>query len=293
MRISIIGLGLIGGSLGLALKQRLGQELEITGWARRQEVSLEAIEKGAVDKVEPDLADAVRHSQLVFLCTPVRTIEGLLQALAPHLPDDCIVTDTASTKYQIMTWAENSLYPEHIFIGGHPMAGKETYGIEVAEADLFDGCTYCLTPSAWSTQNDIDRMVEVVNWLGAKPLFIEASEHDYLVAGISHLPILLSAATVDVTTSHPNWPLMSKLASTGYRDITRLASGNPNINIDIFHTNQEAILHWIDELVNRLSQMRKQIAETDEGLKLTLAKVGNARQRWLETRHNSKDPILD
>ncbi|MFC1919740.1 prephenate dehydrogenase [Chloroflexota bacterium] len=286
MRISIIGLGLIGGSLGLALKQRHGQELELTGWARRQEVALEAINKGAVDKVEPELAEAVRHSQLVFLCTPVRTIEGLLQAIAQHLPSDCVVTDTASTKHQIMKWAENSLCPSHAFIGGHPMAGKETFGIEVAEADLFEGCTYCLTPAAWTTQNDIDRVVEVVNWLGAKPLFIEASEHDYLVAGISHLPILLSAATVAITTNHPNWPLMSKLASTGYRDITRLASGNPSINIDIFHTNQEAILHWIDELMNRLSRMREQIAETDEGLKLTLSKVSDARQRWLETKHD-------
>ena len=129
-----------------------------------------------------------------------------------------IVTDTGSTKAQVMEWAQEYLPPTVNFIGGHPMTGKETSGLSEAEAGLFEDCVYCLTPTPNTKENASESMVQLVEWVGAKPLFIDTQRHDELVGGVSHLPILLSAALVSTLAQSALWPQMSKLAATGYRD---------------------------------------------------------------------------
>ncbi|MEW6034008.1 MAG: prephenate dehydrogenase/arogenate dehydrogenase family protein [Chloroflexota bacterium] len=285
MRVAIIGLGLIGGSLGLALKRTRGEELEIVGYARRPEAATEALRRRAVDATVPDLASAARDCDLAFICTPVRTVEEVLRVLSTHVTDRCLITDTASTKRQVMAWASEHLRGRGIgFVGGHPMAGKEKFGIEAAEADLFNGCTYCVTPAEWTTVKDIDLVLQVIEWLRARPLLIDAQEHDFLVAGISHLPILVSAALVAATTGDPRWPTMAKLAASGYRDATRLASGNPQVNNDIFSTNRESVLHWVDRFSQALAKLREQVASEHSDLEATLKLLSEARQKWLEGR---------
>jgi len=284
MRLAIIGLGLIGGSIGLALKQANWREAEVVGYVRRHEVGSLALKLGAIDKAESSLRETVKGANIVIVATPILTIKDIFSQIAPDLSADSIVTDTASTKLQIMRWAEELLPPEINFVGGHPMAGKETSGISAATADLFHNCTYCLTPAPQARPAAVRTVKEMVKKLGAIPLTIGAQEHDGLVAGVSHLPLLLSVALVSATTKNPSWQQMSRLAASGYRDITRLASGNPEVNAHICLSNQAAIVSWIDEFSEELQRLRKLVADESNEIEKALALANEARQKWLKRR---------
>jgi prephenate dehydrogenase len=280
--VTIIGLGLIGGSIGLALRQGKKSNWEIVGHSRRRETVARALSLGAIERGETNLKDAVKRAELVIIATPVLTVKEIFSRIAPHLPPGCIVTDTGSTKVQVMNWAKEMLPPTVNFIGGHPMAGRETYGIQAANAELFRGCTYCLTPSEKASPESIATVVGMVKKLQAIPFFIDPQEHDNLVAGISHLPMLLSAALVSLTTSNPSWAKMSKLAASGYYDLTRLASGNPEVNSHICLSNQKAIVDWMDKFSRELERYRQLVAKGDKRLEQALTEVNKARQEWLE-----------
>jgi prephenate dehydrogenase len=279
-RIAIIGLGLIGGSMGLALK-RAGADLEVVGFARRPAVAAKAIEIEAVDRTESDLLSAVKSANLVLIATPAMAIKEILAEIGESLVEGCIVTDAASTKTQVMGWAEESLPSSVSFIGGHPMAGKETSGIEAADGELFVNCTYCLIPGRGATKEAIDIVSGLVSQIGAKPLFIDAPEHDSLVAGISHLPLLISVALVLMTTKSPLWPNMAKLAATGFRDLSRLASGNPRMSRDICLTNREPIIQRLDEYIEELAELRRRISEGSEKLEEAFTRARDEREGWL------------
>jgi len=279
--VTIIGLGLIGGSIGLALRRGKKHGWEIVGYSRRQETVANALSLGAIGRGEANLKDAVKQADFVIIATPVLTVKEIFSGIAPHLPSGCMVTDTASTKVQVMKWAEEILPSTVDFIGGHPMAGKETYGIQAAKADLFQGCTYCLTSSEKASPKSIDTVTGMVKKLGAIPFFTDAQEHDNLVAGISDLPMLLSAALVSLTTKNPSWSKMSKLAASGYHDLTRLASGSPEVNAHICISNKEAIVSWIDKFSKELEKYRKLVAEGDKRLEQAFTEASKARQEWL------------
>ena len=288
MRVAIIGLGLIGGSIGLALKKAAEchsetqtKNLEIIGYVRRPEAASLAVNMGMVDRVETSLEDTVKQAEIVIIATPVLVIKEILSQIASSLPHGCIATDTGSTKVEVMKWAEELLPPAVDFIGGHPMAGKETYGMKAAEADLFQGSVYCLTPSRKASPQSVDKIADMVKKLGAEPFFINAQEHDALVAGVSHLPFLLSTALVTGTASGPSWEKMKKLAASGYRDLTRLASGSPEVNAQICLTNQQAILRWIDKFIDELQRYRQLVDSGSNQLEEALAEANKLRQEWL------------
>ena len=287
--ITIIGLGLIGGSMGLALK-RSGVLSELVGYARHSDTRSKACQVGAVDRVETNLPMAVRGAELVIIATPVMSIRGILEQIADHLSPGCVVTDTASTKAQVMKWAEEYIPAEVSFIGGHPMAGKEEAGVEAADARLFCNCTYCLVKGSSTTLEVTRQVVELVMQIGGNPLIINAQEHDNLVAGISHLPALLSSALVLTTIKSPDWPQMSKLAARGYRDLTRLASGDVEMNRDICLSNGQSIARWIDNFIAELSELRYLLDEDGERLERALSRAREARQKWLlEDKNNGRD----
>lgn len=288
MRVAIIGLGLIGGSIGLALKKAeeshsepQAKNLEIIGYVRRPEAASLATNMGMVDRVETSLEYTVKEAEMVIVATPVLTIKEIMSKIADSLPHGCIVTDTGSTKVQVMKWAEELLPPTVDFVGGHPMAGKETYGMKAAEADLFQGSVYCLTPARKASSQVMDELIKMVKKIGAIAFFIGAEEHDELVAGVSHLPFLLSAALITSTASEPSWAKMRKLAASGYRDVTRLASGSPEVNAQICLTNQQAILHWLDRYINELQRYRQLVDSGSDQLKETLTEANKLRQEWL------------
>ena len=166
------------------------------------------------------------------------------------------------------------------------MAGKETWGIEAAEAALFQGAVYCLVPAAGTGSEAVERVVGLVEQVGARTLFLKAGEHDRLVAGISHLPLLVSAALVSATTGSPSWPQMAELAATGYRDVTRLASGRSDMSRDICLSNREAVLAWLGKFIEELHGFEHLLkeADVDGALKEAFSRVREARERWLRER---------
>ena len=282
-RISIVGLGLIGGSMGLALKQSGLRDAELVGYVRTAEAGQRALRLGAVDAVEGDLRRAVNGADLVVLATPVMAIKDVLQEIGPHLPPGCLVTDTASTKVSVMQWAEDYLPPSVDFIGGHPMAGKETSGIEAAEAGLFRDRTYCLATGRNASTASFETAMWLVGEIGAEPLCITAAEHDDFVAAISHLPLIVSSALVMATTRSPDWARISRLASTGYRDLSRLASQHSRMNRDICLTNRENIIGWIDEFTRALDRFKRLIAEDNQqDLEQAFIQAKELRERWLQ-----------
>ena len=283
-RISLLGLGLIGGSIGLALAQRGGFAGRRIGYDRSLATARRALERGAVDEIAVSPVEAVRQANLVVLAAPVLAIEGLLQEIAGHLAPGATVTDTASSKALVLDWAARSLPPTVEFVGGHPMAGREIQGIEGAQAVLFEGCTYCLTPFPGASAGAVERVCWLAEAVGGRPLEVGAAEHDRAAAGISHLPLLLSAALTGCTASHSDWPLMGQLAASGYRDVSRLASGDPRMGRDICLSNADAILDWIDRFSDDLGRLRALIARRDPAIENALAERKALRDRWIEER---------
>ncbi len=281
-RISIIGLGLIGGSLGLALKQSMGTNVEIVGFARRPEVGAEAVRINAVDRIEPQLARAVSNADIVIIAAPVLAMKGILQEIADYLSPNAIVTDVGSTKTQVLKWATEYLPPTVSFIGGHPMCGKETSGIDDAEAGLFNDCVYCLTHEDNINKESLTQMEELVKAVGARAVVLDAEMHDQLVAGISHLPLLLSSTLVSTLSKSLLWPEMSKLAATGFLDITRLASGDPELYRGICVTNQHAISNWIDQYIDSLREYQRTVLTDDQALQKSLQDAREVRENWLK-----------
>jgi prephenate dehydrogenase len=289
-KITIIGMGLIGTSLGMALKKaQVGAE--IVGSDQDIGVANRALKARAVDKTESNLLRAVRDAQLVIIATPVNAIGELLKAIGSELQEGCIVTDTGSTKGDVLSWAEEHLPRTVSFVGGHPIAGKEMSGPEAAQADLFQGANYCIMPGKYAQKEAVRVVVDMVEAVGAKPYFIDTAEHDSFVGAISHLPMILSTVLMKTTSSSPFWPEISKLAATGYRDVTRLASGEPTMNRDICLTNQESILRWIDEFIKEMYAFRGLVEEGDDSLWKTFDAAWEARDRWLQSKVTTPAPF--
>lgn len=278
-RVALIGLGLIGGSIGLALHKAKAAQ-EVVGYDLGKGVSDRARKVGAIDQAYSTLADAVRGAELVVLATPVGTMRALLQNLATCVTPGAVVTDVASTKAQVISWAEEFLPPSVSFVGGHPMTGKEQSGVEAADASLFQNRIYCLTPTARTRPAAINKVSAFVEALGARVRFLEPAEHDGQVAGVSHLPFIASIALVNTVTANPSWGDASLLAANGFRDMSRLAGGSPEMYRDICLTNSEAITYWLDEYITTLRTIRNSIAEHDKNLAETFANVQELRHQW-------------
>lgn len=260
----------------------------MTGYVRNPDTAAKAIKLGVVDKIENNLTAAVDKAELVILATPVLSMKEILEQIGPQLTPGCTVTDVASTKVKVMQWAEEYLQPEVNFIGGHPMAGKEISGIEAAEATLFEHRIYCLVPGRFASPEATQGMIELVNMMGARHLVMPASAHDNFVAGISHLPLIISSSLVMATTQSPLWGEMSRLAATGYQSVTRLASQHPRMNRDICLTNQQNILDWMDQFIIEMYRFRHLIAEGGDELERAFTQVQQARARWIEG-HDKRD----
>lgn len=284
-RIAIVGLGLIGGSVGLALKRAGLADIEIVGYDKDQENAGRAKRRGAIDRAAWNLPGAVEGASLVILAVPVLALRPLFEAMAPHLAPGAIVHDTASTKEQALAWADAFLPSEASYVGGHPMAGKEQAGIDAADPDLFRAATYCLAPSLKAAEGAVDYVAQlVVSVLGAKPFFIDPVEHDGYVAAVSHLPLVAAAALVSSTSGAPTWPEMSRLAANGYQDTTRLASGDPEMANDICATNQVSLDRWLSQYIAELERWRVLIRDGGPPLRAAFEQAQAARDRWQAQR---------
>jgi prephenate dehydrogenase len=291
-RITIIGLGLIGGSLGLALKAAKLTGIEIVGYDKDTSTAGEARRLRAIDKSEPSLQRAIRDASLVIIATPIMTVRGVMEEIAGELRENCVVTDTASTKAIVMEWASQLLPATVSFVGGHPMAGKETAGVQNAEAKLFAGKPYCIIPAPAASEGAVRVVAGIVQLIGARPLFIGAEEHDRYVAAVSHLPLVLSSALFTLVRSSPAWPELAALASSGFRDATRLASTDAELSHDICLTNRESVLHWLDRVVEELGRYRELLEQgQDEELFKTLARAQLDRDTYVAAGPPVREPV--
>ena len=278
-RVAIVGLGLIGGSIGLALQKAKAAQ-EVVGYDLGKGISNQARKIGAIDEPYSTLADAVRGAELIILATPVGAMRSLLQDIATTATPGAVVTDVASTKAQIISWAEEFLPTSVAFVGGHPMTGKELSGVESADAALFQGHIYCLTPTARTRPVAINKVSILIEALGARVRFLEPAEHDGQVAGISHLPFVASVALMKTVAEGPAWGDAAMLAAGGFRDMSRLAAGNPEMYRDICLTNSEALTRWLNEYITTLSALRDRIAAHDRSLAETFASAQQLRLQW-------------
>ncbi len=286
-RVAIIGLGLIGGSVGLALHKAKAAQ-QVVGYDIGKGVSNQARKVGAIDQPYATLADAVRGAELVVLATPVGAMHSLLQTLSPLLTPGAVVTDVASTKVQVISWAEEYLPASVAFVGGHPMTGKELSGVEAADAALFQGGIYCLTPTARTKPAAIHKVSTFVEALGAIVRFLEPAEHDGQVAGVSHLPFVASIALMNTVAEGAGWADAALLASGGFRDMTRLAAGNPEMYRDICLSNSAALTRWLNEYISTLSTLRDRIADHDKSLNETFTTARQLRLQWQSTHDTAK-----
>ncbi len=263
-RIAIVGLGLIGGSWGLALKQR-GVAARRVG-CDKPEVLDRALAAGAVDEGFPDLGAAVRDSDLVILATPVGVILDLLGQLKHAVPSVALVTDVGSTKRLICQRAREILDDKPLFLGGHPLAGKERSGLENATAALFEGARYVLTPLLPDHLADprVKAFSALVEGLGASPFVTEASTHDRAVAFLSHLPQLVSSGLASMIAEQGTEEFLPlELAASGFRDATRLAESPYGLWRDICLTNIENIQSALDALIEKLEAMKLHLSDRE------------------------------
>lgn len=281
-RITIIGTGLIGGSLGLALKAAGLTGLEIIGYDEDRSAASQAEKARAIDRAEHNLARAVTGAGMVIIAVPALSVREVMQAIAPHLQENAVVTDTTSTKAHVMRWAKE-LLPEHVnFIGGHPMAGKEASGIAGADAALFRDKAYCLCPDVDASEAAVKSVVGLARLVGAEPLFIDAEEHDIYAGAVSHLPLMISTALFSMLRSSPAWNDMGMMASSGFRDVTRLASGDAAMSHGIWVTNRDAVIHWLDRMADELRSFRDMLSDAqDEALLETFVKAQIDRDTFL------------
>ncbi len=278
-RVTIIGLGLMGGSLGLAIKA-LDDKIKVVGVARRKEVIDEALKIGAIDEGSLDIGEGVRGADLIILAIPVGSMLQKVQEMLNDLADGTIITDVGSTKESVVRNIEAIIPKSAHFIGGHPMTGSEKDGISAANADLFKSAYYILTPTEKTSSEAFKRLHSLIAKISGRVIAIDPKKHDRLVASISHLPHLISAALVNLAKSgEEKEENLLLLAAGGFRDTTRIAAGNPDIWVDICLENDEAILAQIAEFERELNLFEAAIRGKDRALlKEALLKAQIARK---------------
>ena len=279
MKVAVLGVGLIGGSIGLAARERLGSE--VVGWGRNRGNVDRAVELGAIDRAAGSVEEACAEADLVFCAAPVSALPGLVRAALEASGPDTAVTDAGSTKRELVA----ALGEDERFIGGHPLAGAETAGVANARADLFEGARWYLTPTECSSGILYDRLQRTVTGLGARPQAIDAEAHDRLMATVSHLPHVLAnalaaQAAAELTRDSERLPEVGP----SFRDATRVAGSNPAIWADIYAANREAIAVAIDDAIARLGEARELIrAGEPSTVAAWHAAAGADRRRLLET----------
>jgi prephenate dehydrogenase len=283
-RVAILGVGLIGGSIGLRLRQA---GWTVAGWSPSPDTRRLAVERGAIGFAAASAEDAVEGADLVVVASTIRAIPDMFRTVARAARAGAVVTDVASVKGQVLAWARE-LLPAHVsFVGGHPMAGKELQGVAAADARLLEGCTYCLVPGT-ASQDGLPAAREMVEAVGARPLVVGAEEHDRAVAAASHLPFVVSTALVRAVAGDLDG-LAGQLAATGFADTTRIAMASPAMHADICAFNPAALAALIDRLQEELGAFRGRLE--GEELEPMFVEAAQVREQW--GRRRAGDASVD
>jgi len=279
LKVAVLGVGLIGGSIGLAARRRLGAE--VVGFGRSPERLARAVELGALDRGAASLEEACAEADLVFCAGPVATLPDQAAAALAASGPETVVSDVGSTKGELVA----AMGDDERFIGGHPLAGAETAGVENAREDLFEGARWFLTPTERSSGLLYDRLQRAVAGLGARPQAIDPATHDRVMATISHLPhvvanALVTEAAVTLTRDSERLPEVGP----SFRDTTRVAGSNPAIWADIFASNADAVADSVESVARRLQEAAALIRSGDrDAVGAWHAAAGEDRRRLIES----------
>ncbi len=282
--ITIVGTGVIGASMGLALKQQK-ESMRILGHDKDLTIAQAGVKMGAFDKADWNLVNACEKADLIVLAIPVTGVRATLEAIGPYLKQGAVVTDTATTKLPVLAWAAE-LLPDHAhFVGGDPVVHAAGSGHENAAADLFREKLYCLTPAPTANEQAVQLVVGLVSLLGAEPFFADAAEHDGLMTAVGHLPVLLGAALVNTLAGQPSWRELRKLAGGAFEQVTSGAVGDPDAIAENLLSNHGSLVHWLDAYMAHLHDVRDLLVageESGEALAQILDKAVVARRDWLK-----------
>ena len=280
-KITVVGVGLIGGSFALALKRAkaVGQ---VTGVGRSAEVLARAAELGIVDRTTRSMEQALDGADLVLIATPVAQTGAILDAIAPFLQPQTVVTDAGSTKGDVIAAARSALGDKiGQFVPGHPIAGRESNGPDAALAELYVGKKTVLTPLPENATAAIERVASAWTACGAIVHRLSAQQHDRIFAAVSHLPHLLAYALVDQIERSADAELLFQYAASGFRDFTRIAGSSPEMWRDIALANRTALLSEIESYMSQLTNLKTMLSVADgAGLHAMFANAQRARQAW-------------
>jgi prephenate dehydrogenase len=283
-RIAIVGLGAIGVSMGLALRQA-EQSLLVVGHDKDAERAGAARRLKAVDKTEWNLIAACENADLVILAIPMSAMEATMRALAPHLKEGCVVTDAASLKEPVVRWAAQVLPETVSFVGGDPVVSSEGTGPDAADADLFRGSLYCITPAPNVHPDAVDLVSNLAALLGAHPYYLDAAEHDGLMAGVEHLPQILALALMGGAASQTTWREMRRLAGGSFERISALLGEDPDALSSLLLANKDNLVRWLDAYAVALGEVRDLVAGGEhEPLARAIDQAVVARRQWLHDR---------
>jgi len=277
VRIAVLGVGLIGGSIGLAARERLGAE--VVGFDPAPGALDAAFDVGAVDRAAPDVGAALAGAEAAFVAAPVGALPATVAAALAAAGDDCVVSDVGSTKRTVVASVDDER-----FIGGHPLAGAANAGVRHARAELFDGATWYLTPTATTRGTLYERLHRLLSGLGARPAALDAETHDRMLATVSHLPHVLANVLV-AQAARASTEEDETLPATGpsFRDITRVAGSNTAIWRDIYLANADALIDSIDDAIERLQAVRASLAGGD----------GDALAGWNDAAREDRRRLLE
>jgi prephenate dehydrogenase len=283
VKVAVLGVGLIGGSVGLAARQRLGAE--VIGWDPAADALETAVRVGAIDRAAPDLGAALEGAEAALVATPVGVLPATVAAALAAAGEDCVVTDVGSTKRAVVDGTDDER-----FIGGHPLAGAANAGVRHARAELFEGATWYLTPTARTRGTLYERLHRLLSGLGARPAALDAETHDRMLATVSHLPhvlanVLVAQAARALSEEADRSGEAGRLPATGpsFRDITRVAGSNTAIWRDIYLANADALIVAIDDAMARLTTVRGTLAAGD----------GDALAAWNDGAREDRRRLLE
>jgi prephenate dehydrogenase len=282
MRLAVLGVGLIGGSVALAARERLGAK--VTGYDDSPEALERALQLGALDCVRSTVPAAVADAEAVFVAVPVGGLSELVGEALAAAPADCVITDVGSTKREVV-----AAHDDPRFVGGHPLAGAENAGVEHARADLFEAATWYLTPSAGTSGMLYERLHRLLHGIGARPTAIDAETHDRILAAVSHLPHVLANVLVSQAAAtlqdDPHPPARLPATGPSFRDATRVAGAPSAIWTDIYLSNRDALTAEIDGAIERLHAVRAALTEADgPGITAWNERAADDRRRLLEAQ---------
>jgi prephenate dehydrogenase len=296
-KVTIVGVGLMGGSLGLAIKKR-GLAREVVGLVRRRQTLVRAKALGAIDSGTLSLPQALHGAELVVVATPVSQLPNMLRQLAPYLPAGCLVTDVGSTKVRFLREVEKMFFvpdlvtkavpvkPSFTFVSSHPMAGSEKEGVEHARKDLFEGSHCLLLRTKYTPAEAITRLEAF--WLGTgcrQVSVVTPEEHDRWVAAVSHLPHALAACLVNVVRDlSQKDPRLAEVAGTGFRDTTRVAAGSPALWTEILLSNREELCGMIQVLRQQLSRLETALQSNESRRLLAQLEQASVFRQELEKK---------